>query len=124
MHYPRRVGDGGLNAIDLSGETMTDSILLVHDDAAVLRAIGARFEEAGHEVIRELSIDAEPWAYVSVQGRALGPTPLAHVRLPAGQHRVVLENPDHKVTRTVAISIKNDQRTSVRVRLSDGKLLR
>jgi len=58
MHYPRRVGDGGLNAIDLSGETMTDSILLVHDDAAVLRAIGARFEEAGHEVIRELSIDA------------------------------------------------------------------
>lgn len=72
----------------------------------------------------ELSIDAEPWAYVSVQGRALGPTPLAHVRLPAGQHRVVLENPDHKVTRTVAISIKNDQRTSVRVRLSDGKLLR
>lgn len=72
----------------------------------------------------ELSIDAEPWAYVSVQGRALGPTPLAHVRLPAGQHRVLLENPDHKVTRTVAISIKNDQRTSVRVRLSDGKLLR
>ncbi len=37
---------------------MTDSILLVHDDAGVLRAIGARFEEAGHEVIRELSVEA------------------------------------------------------------------
>lgn len=37
---------------------MTDSILLVHDDPAVLRAIGARFEEAGHEVIRELSVEA------------------------------------------------------------------
>ena len=72
----------------------------------------------------ELSIDADPWAYVSVQGRALGPTPLAHVRLPAGQHRVLLENPEHKISRTVSISIKTDQRTSVRVRLSDGKLLR
>src|SRR5262249_27230762 len=37
---------------------MTDSILLVHDDPSLLRAIGARFEEAGHEVIRELSVDA------------------------------------------------------------------
>lgn len=37
---------------------MTDSILLVHDDPSILRTIGSRFEEAGHEVIRELSIDA------------------------------------------------------------------
>jgi DNA-binding NtrC family response regulator len=36
---------------------MTDSILLVHDDPSVLRAIGARFEETGQEVIRELSIE-------------------------------------------------------------------
>ena len=37
---------------------MSDSILLVHEDPSVLRAIGARFEESGQEVIRELSIDA------------------------------------------------------------------
>ncbi len=37
---------------------MTDCILLVHDDPSLLRAIGARFEETGHEVIRELSIEA------------------------------------------------------------------
>lgn len=37
---------------------MTDSILLVHDDPSILRAIGARFEETGHEVIRELSVEA------------------------------------------------------------------
>ncbi len=36
---------------------MTDSILLVHDDPSVLRAIGARFEETGQEVIRELSVE-------------------------------------------------------------------
>ena len=37
---------------------MTDSILLIHEDATVLRAIGARFDEAGAEVIRELTLDA------------------------------------------------------------------
>lgn len=37
---------------------MTDSILLIHGDPAVLRATGARFEETGHEVIRELSVEA------------------------------------------------------------------
>jgi DNA-binding NtrC family response regulator len=37
---------------------MTDSILLVHGDPAVLRAAGARFDDTGHEVIRELSVDA------------------------------------------------------------------
>jgi DNA-binding NtrC family response regulator len=36
---------------------MTDSILLIHDDPGVLRATGARFEETGHEVIRELSVE-------------------------------------------------------------------
>lgn len=37
---------------------MTDCILLVHDDPPLLRAIGARFEETGQEIIRELSVEA------------------------------------------------------------------
>ena len=37
---------------------MTDSILLIHDDSSVLRSIGARFEQAGCEVLRELTGDA------------------------------------------------------------------
>lgn len=37
---------------------MTDSILLIHDDPALLRTIGARFEQAGCEVLRELSGEA------------------------------------------------------------------
>ncbi|MGE0554981.1 MAG: sigma-54-dependent transcriptional regulator [Gemmatimonadales bacterium] len=36
---------------------MTDSILIVHDDPTVLRSVGARFEETGNEVIRELSVE-------------------------------------------------------------------
>lgn len=71
----------------------------------------------------ELSLDSEPWSYVTLEGRPLGPTPLAHVRLPAGRHRLVLQNPDSKLKRTLSISIKPDARTAMRVRLSDGKIL-
>lgn len=37
---------------------MTDSVLLIHDDSGLLRSIGARFEQSGCEVLRELSADA------------------------------------------------------------------
>ncbi|HEV8194996.1 MAG TPA: sigma-54 dependent transcriptional regulator [Gemmatimonadales bacterium] len=37
---------------------MTDSVLLIHDDSGLLRSIGARFEQGGAEVLRELSGDA------------------------------------------------------------------
>jgi hypothetical protein len=72
----------------------------------------------------ELSIDSVPWAIVEIEGKTLGPTPLAHVRLPAGRHPISLRNPETRQSRTVSITIKADQRTAVRVRLSDGELLR
>jgi DNA-binding NtrC family response regulator len=37
---------------------MTDSVLLLHDDPGLLRTIGARFEQAGCEVLRELNGEA------------------------------------------------------------------
>jgi DNA-binding NtrC family response regulator len=37
---------------------MTDSVLLIHDDPGSLRSVGARFEQAGCELFRELSGDA------------------------------------------------------------------
>lgn len=37
---------------------MTDSILLIHDDTTLLRSIGGRFEQAGCEVLRELTGEA------------------------------------------------------------------
>ncbi|NOT07925.1 MAG: sigma-54-dependent Fis family transcriptional regulator [Gemmatimonadales bacterium] len=37
---------------------MTDSVLLIHDDPGLLRTIGARFEQTGSEVLRELTGDA------------------------------------------------------------------
>lgn len=72
----------------------------------------------------ELSIDSEPWAYVYLDGKALGPTPLAHVRLPAGAHRLRLENPEAGLVRAVPVVIQTDRRTTLRIRLSDGVALR
>lgn len=37
---------------------MTDCVLLVHDDPAVLRSLGSRLEQAGAEVVRETSVDS------------------------------------------------------------------
>ena len=72
----------------------------------------------------EVSIDSEPWAYVQIDGKDLGPTPLAHVRLPAGAHRVRLENPEARLVRVVPLVIQADRRTTLRIRLSDGVALR
>ncbi len=36
----------------------------------------------------QISIDSSPWATVTIDGRALGITPLLHVSLPAGKHRL------------------------------------
>jgi serine/threonine-protein kinase len=83
-------------------------------------ALGARAEVGEGEV----SIDSEPWAYVQIDGKDLGPTPLAHVRLPAGAHRVRLENPEARLVRVVPLVIQADRRTTLRIRLSDGVALR
>lgn len=37
---------------------MTDSILLIHDDPGLLRTVGAQFEQAGWEVLRELNAES------------------------------------------------------------------
>lgn len=40
-----------------------------------------------------VSINAEPWADVSADGRRLGETPLSRVSLPAGRHTLVFRHP-------------------------------
>ena len=52
-----------------------------------------------------LAIVAEPWAEVSVDGEAVGVTPLGALAVPAGTRRVTFENPDfppHTVEGVVA----------------------
>jgi hypothetical protein len=41
-----------------------------------------------------LSVNALPWAEVSVNGQSLGETPIADVALPIGTHEVVFRHPE------------------------------
>jgi serine/threonine protein kinase len=52
-----------------------------------------------------LSITSFPWAEVEVDGTKVGNTPVRHLRLRAGKHKVVLHNPQSgkRVQRTVTV---------------------
>jgi hypothetical protein len=52
-----------------------------------------------------LSINALPWAEVSVDGRAYGATPLRKLRLRPGAHRVMLSCPPLGRTATLALEL-------------------
>lgn len=51
-----------------------------------------------------LSINATPWAEVSIDGRALGETPIANVTARAGSHELVFKHPQHgELKQTVVV---------------------
>jgi hypothetical protein len=61
-----------------------------------------------------LSINATPWAEVSVDGRALGETPIANVTLRAGSHELVFRNPQHgELKQTVVVKAGENGRVTV-----------
>jgi hypothetical protein len=41
-----------------------------------------------------VSINAQPWAEVSIDNRPVGETPLANLSVPVGEHDVVFRHPD------------------------------
>ena len=64
-----------------------------------------------------LSLNALPWSDVQIDGQAVGTTPLGHVRLSIGPHRVVFRHPElGEQTRTAVISVGNETRLVVDLR--------
>jgi serine/threonine-protein kinase len=58
-----------------------------------------------------LSVNAVPWASVSVDGGEVGTTPLANVALPIGSHEVVWRHPQlGERRRTIAITARTPTR--------------
>jgi serine/threonine-protein kinase len=56
-----------------------------------------------------INIQATPWAHVYVGGKLRGTTPLAGLRLPIGQHKITLVNPEIDVRRTVTVTVPHDE---------------
>jgi serine/threonine-protein kinase len=56
-----------------------------------------------------LSVDSNVAARASLDGTALGALPLSHVRVPAGEHRLKVENPSLGLSRTVRLRVASGE---------------
>jgi eukaryotic-like serine/threonine-protein kinase len=92
------------------------------EGAGLEDAEGAGLEGAVEEPTLEaatgwLTLDTTPWATVSLDGRVLGHTPLMRVELPAGQHDLLLENPERGIRRVYVVSVRAGETTARRLGL-------
>ncbi len=69
----------------------------------------------------ELTINTRPWAFVIVDGENKGMTPLAGIRLGAGEHQVVLKNPKLKLAKKLNVRIRPDETTRIVIDLGNSK---
>jgi len=61
-----------------------------------------------------LSVNARPWAEVSIDGTAAGQTPLADVPVPIGTHRITFRHPElGERTQTVVVTRRGPNRATV-----------
>jgi len=64
-----------------------------------------------------LSLNAEPWSEVLIDGRSVGETPIGNLEFPIGPHRVIFRHPVHgEQMRTVVLSAAVTTRLSVDLR--------
>jgi PEGA domain len=64
-----------------------------------------------------VNLNALPWAEASIDGRRVGDTPLANLRLPIGEHEVVFRNPQFGERRqTFVVTASEPNRVSVDLR--------
>jgi protein kinase-like protein/PEGA domain-containing protein len=64
-----------------------------------------------------LDLNADPWAHVTIDGRAAGDTPLSGLRLHAGTHHVRLANPPLGLVRDIVVEIEAGKKRTELVRL-------
>jgi hypothetical protein len=64
-----------------------------------------------------LSLNAQPWSEVLIDGKSVGETPIGNIELPIGPHRVVFRHPAHgEQTRTIVLAAGATMRVSVDLR--------
>ncbi|MEM9068624.1 MAG: serine/threonine-protein kinase [Myxococcota bacterium] len=63
----------------------------------------------------ELWIASDPWAFVEIDGRRVGRTTLRAHSLPAGSHRVVLQNPEAQLRHELTLNLRDGERRRISV---------
>ena len=90
----------GTNAAPVSLPAGTHTLTLVNTALGFSQTISTRVAArktatlAADVPLVPVQLNALPWAEVTVDGRALGETPLANVPLPLGTHRVMFRHPE------------------------------
>ncbi len=64
-----------------------------------------------------ITINATPWCNVSIDGHAVGETPIVEHALPSGSHSVTCTNPETQATRTVRVDVRPGETTRTRITL-------
>lgn len=59
------------------------------------------------------TIDAKPWFFVVVDGDNKGTTPLAGIKLSAGEHNMMIANPRMKIKKQMKLRIEANKTTSI-----------
>ena len=80
-----------------------------HDDSAPAPAPAAEAAPA------YLTLETFPWTKVSIDGKAIGATPLVHVSLPAGTHTVTMENAGEGVRESTVVTLKSGETLAKRL---------
>ena len=65
----------------------------------------------------KLSLKTEPWTHVTLNGKALGDTPLIEFPMPAGRHVLKLTNEQEKVDTDIEVEVRPGQVTKKVLRL-------
>jgi hypothetical protein len=61
-----------------------------------------------------VSLNAAPWATVSIDGEVVGETPIGNLAVAIGPHEVVFSNPEFgEQRRTINVTLKTPVRTSI-----------
>jgi serine/threonine-protein kinase len=81
------------------------------DSAAAASASAAAVDPAAPGSLQVL---VQPWGDVSVDGKAVGTTPLPAIQLAPGTHLVVVKNAELGATRSTSVTIKPGQTSSAR----------
>ena len=90
----------GTNAAPVSLPAGTHTLTLVNTALGYSQTLSTRVAArktttlAADVPLVPVQLNALPWAEVTVDGRALGETPLANVPLPLGTHRVMFRHPE------------------------------
>ncbi|MCD6579238.1 serine/threonine protein kinase [bacterium] len=83
-----------------------------YEKSIIVKDIGNKFEIQLKMNWGYLVVNSKPWSYVYVDGKKIGPTPLAKHKLNTGDHNIRLENPKMKIFKK-KITIRSGETTSI-----------